>query len=137
MPILPRNLLLNQCCSILLPFVLYTLPIWGSFTNKDGLLALESLHCRAAKLMCGLTQDMLSVEVLFNQMAKSYLAKVKWDFLHLMSKVKLATLAYTINYDCTTPVMGHILTKKTFPMHHLRTKNTVIVPNPHPEGAKD
>ena len=53
----------------------------------------------------------------------------KWDSLHFMYKVKLATLAYNIFYDCTPPSMGHILTKKTSPIHDLRTMNTVIVPH--------
>ena len=48
--------------------------------------------------------------------------------LHLMYKVKLATLAYKIFHDCTPPSMGHILTKKTSPIHHLRTMNAVTVP---------
>ena len=45
-----------------------------------------------------------------------------------MYKVKLATLAYKIFHDCTPPSMGHILTRKTSPIHHLRTANTVTVP---------
>ena len=52
----------------------------------------------------------------------------KWDSLHLMYKVKLAPLAYKIFYDCTAPSMGHILAKKTSPMHFLLTKNKVKVP---------
>ena len=80
---------------------------------------------------------MLSVEVLFNQKAKSYWLKAKWDFLHLMAKVEMTALAYMINYDWTPSIMWHILTKKTSPMHHFRTKNTVIVPNSHHEVAKD
>lgn len=52
----------------------------------------------------------------------------KWNSLHFMYKVKLATLAYKIFHDCTPPSMGHILTKKTSSIHHLRTSNTVTVP---------
>ena len=52
-----------------------------SVTNKDGFLALESLRCRAAKLINGLTRDMPSVEIL---------KIAKWDSLHFMYKVKLA-----------------------------------------------
>ena len=119
---LPRNILLDLYFKIILPSVSYALPIRGSFTNKDGFLALESLHCRAAKLIYGLTQDMPTIEVL---------KTAKWDSLHFMYKVKLATLAYKIFHDCTPPSMGHILTKKTSPTHHLRTANTVTVPRFH------
>ena len=116
---LPRNILFDLYFKIVLPSVSYALLIWGGFTNKDGFLALESLHCRAAKLIYGLTRDMPTTEVL---------KTAKWDSLHFMYKVKLATLAYRIFHDCTPPSMGHILTKKTPPIHHLRTANTVIVP---------
>ena len=71
------------------------LPIWGSYTNKDGFLALKSPHCRAAKLTYGLTRDMPTTEVL---------KTAKWDSLHLMYKVKLATLASKIFHDCPLPL---------------------------------
>ena len=87
--------------------------------NKDGFLALESLHCRAAELIYGLTRDMPTTEVL---------KTAKWDSLHFMHKVMLATLAYKIFHNGTPPSMGHILTKKISPIHHLRTTNTVTVP---------
>ena len=45
-----------------------------------------------------------------------------------MYKVKLATLAYKIFHNRKPPSIGHILTKKISPIHHLRTKNTVTVP---------
>ena len=91
---LSRDILKDVYLKTILPSVSYALPIWGSFTNKDRFLALESLRCRAAKLINGLTRDMPSVEIL---------KIAKWDSLHFMYKVKLATLAYKIFYDCTPP----------------------------------
>ena len=44
-----------------------------------------------------------------------------------MHKVKPAILAYKIFHDCTPPFLGHILPKKTSPIHHLRTTKTVTV----------
>ena len=58
---LPPNILVDLYFEIILPSVSYALPIWGSFMNKDGFLALESLHCKAAKLIYGLTRDMPTV----------------------------------------------------------------------------
>mgnify|MGYP000288411888 CR=1 FL=1 len=56
------------------------------------------------KLTYVLTRDLPTTEVL---------KTVKWDsFFH----------------DCTPPSMGHILTKKSSSIHHLRTTNTVTVP---------
>ena len=37
---LPRNILVDLYFEIILPSVSYALPIWGSFMNKDGFLAL-------------------------------------------------------------------------------------------------
>ena len=91
---LSRDILKDVYLKTILPSVSYALPIWGSFTNKDRFLALESLRCRAAKLINGLTRDMPCVEIL---------KIAKWDSLHFMYKVKLATLAYKIFYDCTPP----------------------------------
>lgn len=56
------------------------------------------------------------------------LKTAKWDSLHFMYKVNVATLAYKILQDCTPPSMSHSLNKKTSSIHHLRTMNTVIVP---------
>ena len=75
---LPRNILLDLYFKIILPSVSYPLPIWGSFTNKDGFLALESLHCRAAKLIYGLLRDMPAVEVY---------KIAKWDSLHFLKNM--------------------------------------------------
>ena len=61
---LSSNILLDLYFKIVLPSVFYALPIWGSFTNKDGFLALESLHWRAANLIYGLKRDMPTTEVL-------------------------------------------------------------------------
>ena len=71
-------LLVRPRVKIILPSVSHALPIWGSFTNKDGFLALESLLCRAAKLIYGLTRNMPTVQVL---------KIAKWDSLHFMYKV--------------------------------------------------
>ena len=68
---LPRNILLNLYFKVVLPSVSYALPIWESFTNKDRFFALESLHCRAAKLIYGLRRDMPTTEVL---------KTAKWDY---------------------------------------------------------
>ena len=86
---------------------------------RTGSLPWNLYTVEAAKLIYGLTRDMPTTEVL---------KTAKWDSLHFMYKVKLATLAYKIFHDCTPPSMGHILTKKSSSIHHLRTTNTVTVP---------
>ena len=83
---LPRNVLPDVYFKIILPSVSYALPIWGSLTNKDGFLALESLHCRAAKLIYA-ALDMPTVEVL--RIARWILytvcTKLSWHRWHIRS----------------------------------------------------
>ena len=114
---LPRYVLLDVYFKIIVPSVSYALPIWGSLTKEDGFLALESVE-----LLSEYTRPYARY---------AYCRSIEdspWDSLHFMYKVNLAPLAYKISYDCTPPSMGHILTKKTSPMHYLLTKNKVKVP---------
>ena len=115
---LPCHMLLDLYFKIILPSVTYAWLIWGSFTNKDGFHALESLHCRAARLIYCFTRDMPSVDVL---------KEAKWDSLFSMYKVRLATLAYKFFNDCAPASMDHILVKNDR-MYNLRNRNKVIVP---------
>ena len=114
---LPRYVLLDVYFKIIVPSVSYALPIWGSLTKEDGFPALESVE-----LLSEYTRPYARY---------AYCRSIEdspWDSLHFMYKVNLAPLAYKISYDCTPPSMGHILTRKTSPMHYLLTKNKVKVP---------
>jgi len=78
---------------VILPAVTYAMPVWGSFTNKNGFDALESMHCRAARVIFNLPWDMPKIDVL---------NRVKWSSLYNMYKARLATLTYKI-YNRLTP----------------------------------
>ena len=54
---LPRNSLLDLYFKVNLPSVTYALPIWGCRTNKNELNSLESIHCRAARVIYNLPRD--------------------------------------------------------------------------------
>ena len=41
----------------------YALPIWGCCTNKNEFNSLESIHCRAARVICNPPRDMPSEDV--------------------------------------------------------------------------
>ena len=60
---LPRNSLLDLYFKINLPSVTYALPIWGSCTNKNEFNSLESIHCKAVRVIYSLPRDMPSVDV--------------------------------------------------------------------------
>ena len=66
-------MLLDLYFKIILPGVTYALPIWGGHSNKDGFKSLESLHCRAARIIFNFSLDMPSAEAL---------NKAKWDCDH-------------------------------------------------------
>jgi len=48
---LPRNVLLNFYISVVLSSVKYGIVLWGSCTNSDLVNTVNSLHCRAARII--------------------------------------------------------------------------------------
>ncbi len=83
---LPKNILLDLYFKIILPGVTYALPIWGEHSNEDGFKSLESLHCRAARIIFNFLRDMPSAEVL----NKSKLDSIFYMYI----KLGLAKLVY-------------------------------------------
>ena len=67
---------------VILPSVTYALPIWGCWTNKNEFNSLESIHCRAARVIYDLPRDMPSEDVR---------KTANWDSLFDTYKVKIAT----------------------------------------------
>ena len=63
---LPRKVLSLEmsCFSVILPSVKYGIVLWGSCTNSDLVNSVNSLHCRAARIIFNLPRDMPSTEVL-------------------------------------------------------------------------
>ena len=58
-----------------MPYIVYGISLWGGLTNREGLNALETLHCRAARIIFELPWEMSKVEVV---------NKVKWPSLAFM-----------------------------------------------------
>ena len=90
---LPKNSLLDLYFQVILPSVIYALPIWGCCTNKNEFNSLESIHGRAARIIYNLPRDMPSENVR---------KTAKWDSLFDIYTVKIATLIYNI-YNRITP----------------------------------
>ena len=61
---LPRHVLLKFHYSVILPSVKYGIILWGSCTNSDLVNSVNSLHCRAARIIFNLPRHMPSTEVL-------------------------------------------------------------------------
>ena len=80
---IPRNSLLVLYFKVILPSVTYALPIWGCWTNKNEFNSLESIHCRAVRVIYNLPRDIPSEDVR---------KTANWDSLFDTYKVKIATL---------------------------------------------
>ena len=98
-----RNSLLDLYFKVILPSVTYALPIWGCCTNKNEFNPLESIHCRAVRVIQNLTRDMPSVDVR---------KTAKWDSLFDTYEVKIATLIYKIYNYTTPPCLEHLIQRK-------------------------
>ena len=117
-PILTKANAPRFILKIILPSITYAMTIWGGCTNKEGFLSLESLHCRAARVIFRLPRDMPSIEVL---------EEVKWDSLTQIYKIRLAQLAYKVYNNITPASMSHII-EKTANKYKLRNAHKVNVP---------
>ena len=54
---LPKDVLINVYFKVILPSVTYGLVLWGSCFNADLFDSLERLHCRAARIIFNLSND--------------------------------------------------------------------------------
>ena len=88
---LPTNSLLALYFKVILPSVTYALPIWGCCTNKNEFNSLESIHCRAARVIYSLPRDMPSENARKIANFDSF-----FDTFFDTYKVKIATLIYNI-----------------------------------------
>lgn len=99
------NMLLDLYFKVIYPSIIYGITVWGGLTNKEGLITLESLHCRAAKLIFNWPWDMPKSDVL---------SKAQWSTIETTYKVNLAKLMFKID-------------KKTLPISILDTTEEVDV----------
>ena len=60
---LPRNSLLDLYFNVILTPVTNALPIWGCCTNRNEFNSLESIHCRAARVIYNYPYDMPSEDI--------------------------------------------------------------------------
>ena len=83
---LPRHVLLKFYCSVILPSVKYGIILWGSCTNSDLVNSVNSLHCRAARIIFNLPRHMPSTEVLTYAQRQSISLHYKTDILKIFHK---------------------------------------------------
>ena len=83
---LPRHVLLKFYYSIILPSVKYGIILWGSCTNSDLVNSVNSLHCRAARIIFNLPRHMPSTEVLTYAQWQNISLHCKTDILKIFHK---------------------------------------------------
>ena len=70
---------------VILPSINYGLVLWGSCCNSELINSIDRLHCRAARIIFNLSQDMASSEVT---------KTVNWSTIRLSYKLEIFKLMY-------------------------------------------
>ena len=60
---LQRHVLMDLYFKVILPSITYALPVWGGCLSKELFNTLETLHTRAARIICNFPRDMPTEEV--------------------------------------------------------------------------
>lgn len=71
---------------VILPSVQYGQLLWGACSNSDSLCSIERLHCRAARIIYNLPQDMASCDVLNYNHWSTLFSLYKMDIFKLFYK---------------------------------------------------
>ena len=116
---LPKNMLLALQFRVIMPSIVYGISIWGGLKTKEGFKALESLHCRAARIIFKLPWEMSDADVM---------KKANWSSLAHMYKISLAKLMYKIHSNLTPEAMSPIIKNNdNIERYQLRKKMTIDV----------
>ena len=117
---LPKNMLLDLYFRVIMPSIIYGISVWGGLTNKEGFMALDALHCRAARIIFGLPWEMSNADVM---------KKANWSSLAFMYKISLAKLMYKIYNNLTPDAMSAIIKNNdNIKRYQLRKKLKIDVP---------
>ena len=114
---LQRHVLMDLYFKVILPSITYALPVWGGCLSKELFNTLETLHTRAARIICNFPRDMPTEEVH---------SKSGWDSLFSKYKLQLATLVYKMYNESVPPSLSTAITKRND--SRLRGKYRLVVP---------
>ena len=114
---LQRHVLMDLYFKVILPSITYALPVWGGCLSKELFNTLETLHTRAARIICNFPRDMPTEEVH---------SKSGWDSLFSKYKLQLATLVYKMYNERVPPSLSTAITKRND--SRLRGKYRLVVP---------
>ena len=114
---LQRHVLMDLYFKVILPSITYALPVWGGCLSKELFNTLETLHTRAARIICNFPRDMPTEEVH---------SKSGWDSLSSKYKLQLATLVYKMYNERVPPSLSTAITKRND--SRLRGKYRLVVP---------
>ena len=115
---LPKQDLLNLYFKVIIPAVTYGISVWGGTNRQDDFDSLESLHCRAARVIFNFANDLPSAEAL---------TRAKWDTLRTFYKQSILKLIYKMYHnDLPSCMTAHIV--KLQPSYNLRNRLRLEIP---------
>ena len=125
---LPRKFLLRFYFSVILPSVKYGIVLWGSCTNSDFVKSVNSLHCRAARIIFNLPWDMSSTEVL---------TFAQWQSMSLHYKIDILKIFHKGYNDELPALLSESIYTRRRNTFSLRGKDSLVVPRFETRYLKD
>ena len=125
---LPRKVLLRFYFSVILPSVKYGIVLWGSCTNSDLVKSVNSLHCRAARIIFNLPRDVPLTEVL---------TRAQWQIMSLHYKIDILKIFHKGYNDELPALLSESIYTRRRNTFSLRGKDSLVVPRFETRYLKD
>ena len=125
---LPRHVLLKFYYSVISSSVKYGITLWGSCTNSDLVNSVNSLHCRAARILFNLPRDMPSTEVL---------TYAQWQSISLHYKTDILKIFYKGHNDELPALLSESICTRRRNTYSLWGKHSLAVPRFETKYMKD
>ena len=108
--------------------VKYGLLLWGSCSNSDLFKSIERLHCRAARIIYNLPEDMALEDVL---------RYVQWPTFSIYYKLEVFRLFYRAHRESLPEIMYENVSQNRVSSYFIRDQNRLLVPRYESRYMKD
>ena len=113
---------------MIFPAVKYGLALWGSCCNSDLFKSIETLHCRAARIIYNLPKHMGSVDVLRH---------VQWPSFFIYYKLDVLRPFYRVHSKSLPDIMYENIGRNRGGTYFIRDQNRLFVPRYESRYVKD
>ena len=128
MRFLPRKMLQDFYLRVILPSVSYGLILLGACCNSDILNSLESLHCRAARILFNLPKDMASYDVL---------ERAEWFTIRFYYKLAVFKCIHKAYNGRLPSTLSNCFAKKRNLLYSITARDSLMVPRFNTRFMKD